>query len=325
MKHYIHLIYVLIALALFSCSSSESEEPTVTPPASEEPSVTPPASTKWTFSYTLPNKESQNTRVSGSDFQFDQLDAATRVGLFCIKSNGSYYLQNQEFKAGDDGTTLVRVDGKETDKLSDKCKIIAYAPYSNSTAFASSVPEGVTFPVQLDQTTTEGLIASDLLWAEADADELVDNVDIDFRRVLPRWVIKISIGGGLQPKDFLGATFAIYNIRRQIGFNVKTGETDGAPSGYNIIKFLNIETIDESGEGANFVGTVIVPPQNSSACYLQIVFKDGVKLYFKFNPTEFKQGRQYHSDVQLTGYPNNIQADIKSWDEEDYNGFIKSE
>lgn len=318
MKHCINIIYALLAFVLFSCSST-SEEPSVTPPAGEEPSVTPTVSTKWTFHYSLPAKDSQATRAAGDEFQLEQLDKSNFVGLFCVKSDGTFHFDNLKYKAGDEGT-LVPDEGVETpDKPSSNCKIIACAPYGEN---FQSLKENITFPVKLDQTTSDGLMASDLLWGEADADVQLNDVDIRFQRVLPRWMLTITIGGGLQPKDFQGATIGIYKVLTQVGFNAKTGETDGNPSEQGNIDFLKIA---DGNQAEQFVGTVMLPPQTDRTCYLRIIFKDGVKLYFKFAPTDFKQGRLYYSDVQLTGYPNNIKAEIKSWEEENYNGYIKGE
>lgn len=320
MKHHIHILCALLFPVLLSCSST-GDDPIVTPgdQPSEKPDVTPPTSTKWTFNYTLPTQESEGTRAVGSDIQQSQLDANNRVGLFCMKSNNSFYFDNLKYKDGTEGKLIPDEGVEAPDIYTGECKIIACAPYSEN---FKSLPEDLTFPVQLDQTTTEGLIASDLLWAETDADAQVDEVDIQLRRVLPRWVLTVTIGGGLQPEDFQGATFAIYKVLTQVGFNAKTGQTDGNPTEQSNISFLKIP---QDNEATTFVGTVILPPQERSACYLQVIFKDGVKLYFKFKPTVFKQGKRYYSDIQLTGYPDHIQATIKSWEEENHNGYITSE
>lgn len=326
MKHYINIIYALLALVLFSCSSANEEQDTVvTPPASDEPAVTPPtpASTKWTFSYTLSNKDSERTRAADSTIQFRELDERNRVGLFCVKkSDNSLFadFDNLKYKPCDNG--MLEPDGISTpNKPKDECKIIAYAPYS--TAFDGFPNSNITFSVQKDQTSAENLIASDLLWGEADADAMTDNVDIDFRRALTRWVLTISIGDGLQPKDFQGATFAIYRIKTQVDFNIQTGKPDGDATGKNgIIQFLDIA---EDNVASKFIGTIMIPPQTCNPCYLQIIFKDGVERYFKFDPFVFKQGKHYYSYIHLASFANNIQANIKSWEENNIIGSITSE
>lgn len=328
MKHCINYILALLFPVLLSCSSASDEtvvkpieppQPTPVDPLQPTPDVTPPASTKWTFYYALPTKDEGETRAVGSDIQFDQLDASNRVGLFCLKSNGTFYFDNLKYKGSSDGT-LVPDEGVEApNKYSGQCKIIACAPYSED---FKSLPENITFPVQLDQTTSEGLIASDLLWAEADADALLDNIEIEFQRIFPRWVLTVTIGGGLRPEDFQGATLAIYNVKKQIAFNAKTGQTEGNPTKSSIIQFLKIA---DDNAASSFTGTVLLPPQNSKSCYLQVVFKDGVELYFNFDPTVFQQGKRYYSDIQLTGYPNDIKANIKSWEEENHEGYIRQE
>lgn len=320
MKHHINILYALLFPLFLSCSSTSGEAivPPVDPP-SPTPDVTPPASTKWTFNYSLPTQEAAGTRAIGSDIQFTQLDASNRVGLFCLNNNDTFHFDNLKYKDGTDGT-LVPDEGVDApDKYSGQCKIIACAPYSED---FKSLPENITFPVQLDQTTTEGLIASDLLWAEADADAQLDNIEIEFQRVLPRWVLTVSIAGGLRSEDFQGATFAIYNVRKQIGFNARTGETDGNPAEYSIIEYLKIA---DDNAASSFRGTVLLPPQECKNTYLQVIFKDGVELYFKFAPTVFQQGKRYYSDIQLTGYPNDIKANIKSWEEEKHEGYIRQE
>lgn len=320
MKHHVNLLYALLFPLFLSCSSTSDETivPPIDPP-SPTPDVTPPASTKWTFNYSLPTQETTATRAIGSDIQFTQLDASNRVGLFCLKSNGTFYFDNLKYKDGADGR-LVPDEGVDApNKYSGQCKIIACAPYSD--AF-KSLPENITFPVQLDQTTTEGLIASDLLWSEAEVDDQADNVELEFQRVFPRWVLTVSIGGGLQPEDFQGTTLAVYKVLTQIGFNAKTGQTDSNATEQANISFLKIA---DDNTSSTFVGTVIIPPQKRDACYLQIIFKDGVKRYFKFDPTVFQQGKRYYSDIQLTGYPNDIKANIKSWEEENHEGYIRQE
>lgn len=327
MKHYINFIYALLALVLFACSSAnEEQEPVVTPPKGDEPAVTPPttpASTKWTFSYTLPAKDSEETRAAGSAIQFDELDARNRVGLFCVKkSDNSLYsnFNNLRYKPSDNGT-LEQDSIPTPDKPKDECKIIAYAPYS--TDFNGFPNDNITFSVPKDQTSDENLIVSDLLWCETDADAMTDNVDITFKRILPRWVLTITIADGLKPEDFNNAVFAIYNVKRQIGFNVQTGKTDGNPTGKSaVLKFLNI---DKDNKDSKFVGTVILPPQQADACYLRVVFNDGVTYFFKFVPFAFKEGKRYYSNIKLVGFPNDLRAEIKSWEENNINGTITSE
>lgn len=327
MKHYINFIYALLALVLFACSSAnEEQEPVVTPPKGDEPAVTPPTTTskKWTFSYTLPTKDSGETRAEGGTVQFDELDAQNRVGLFCVKKIDNTLFSdfnNLKYKPADGGTLVRDGDGATTpDKPEGECKIIAYAPY-NSTDFNSFPKDNIIFRVQKNQISADSLLVSDLLWSETDADAMTDNVNINFKRVLIRWVLTITIADGLQPKDFQDAVFSIYNIKREVKFNVQTGNIDGDPVGDNtVIKFLKIDK-----EDSKFVGTVIFPPQSITACYLRVVFKDGVKYYFKFDPFVFRQGKYYYSNIQLTGYPNNIQANIKSWEENNIIGTITSE
>lgn len=323
MKYNINFIYVLLFPVLFSCSSA-GDEPSVTPPSGGEPTVTPPTSTKWTFSYSLSDKGTDGTRAAGSNVQFDQLAENTRVGLFCVQSDGTLNsgFNNLKYKPTVD-KTLEPDEGVEApSKPSGECKIIACAPYSE--AFAS-LPEELSFSVKSDQTTDANLIASDLLWAETDVDEQVTNVDIDFQRILPRWVLKISISGQLKPSDFQGATFAIFRIKSQTEFNANTGKVASEASGKNgIIPFLTVDALN-ANTASEFVGTVIIPPQTSDACYLQIVFRDGVERYFKFNPIVFRQGKRYYSEIQLASYNNELQADIKSWEENNIIGFITSE
>ena len=170
--------------------------------------------------------------------------------------------------------------------------VTAYHPYH-----ADWTGTNHTFAVETDQTTDEGYLNSDLLWAQATASASDAPVDLNFTHRLAKVNVTLT-SDDLTDLSHIG--ISICGTHLSAGFNPTTGLLGSASGNVADIK-ASVTT-----ETAHTASAVIIPQTVGQGTKFVKITYDG-RDYFHTMPdtVEFKSGRSYHFQLKLSVKNNN--------------------
>lgn len=218
--------------------------------------------------------EMSTTRSAGDDPQNDKIAENVKVGVFAAKANSNTdFLTNgtNNSLTSDGNNGLTFDDSKEiyfpTD-ASEKIDIYGYAPY-NSEWTTLGVQN---FTVSKDQSTKEGYLASDLLWATPleDQGNSEDSYTLPFTHKLCKIIIKIDNQriSGDKAISLKGAKVYVRNTKTSTTINLADG-TMGTASNVATITAAEFAEADiTTAETTNYESasaSIIIPEQTLSA------------------------------------------------------------
>lgn len=224
----------------------------------------------------------QTTR-STEDLQSTQINSGVTVGVFGL--SGENTITN-----GDNASYIVEGSGNlqaSTSTMSwpesGSLTIYAYAPYQESWNDVSTTK---TFMVAADQSTDEGYLASDLLYASASASSY-STINMSFAHKLARLIITLNTNSALSK-----ATVKVMNTKPAATFTLTDGSIGEATGDATTITVGS--NIALSANGSTTLYAVIIP-QTIPANTTLVEVTDGMETW-KYNfstATTFESGKSY--------------------------------
>ena len=256
----------------------------------------------------LTSEITPTSRVTSLEYQSTQLVQGQQVGV-TIKNAKSTH-NNIAWTAGADGT--LTNTGETVYYGKQAADITAYHPYNAEWAGTSHA-----FSVNTDQSTNEGYLASDLLWATASATKTESPVALTFTHKLAKINVTLQ---STDITDLSDATISICGTNIATNFNPATGDLSAATT-------ANVQDIKAgvTTTGVLTASAIVVPQTVSSGTKLIKVSHGSKTFYYTLTANkELKSG--YSHNYTLTVKEKEIELKLKSeniidWnDEENING-----
>lgn len=225
-----------------------------------------------------------STRVPGEGLQSTRIAGGRTLGVTITGAQSAH--ANAAWTAGEDGS-LIPVEEKVKWGDTD-IGIVAYHPYD-----AGWTGSAHTFTVRTDQSTEEGYLSSDLLWATATAFPADQPVKLDFTHKLSKLTVTLSSD---DIDDLSGAEIRVCATRVSAGFNPLSGAlADAAGS----VEEINAGSLTES---LSTVSAIVVPQKVKAGSELiKIVHAGKEYKYTLLEDMTFKSGYSYHWVLKILG------------------------
>lgn len=165
--------------------------------------------------------------------------------------------------------------------------VTAYHPYH-----AGWTGTNHTFAVQTDQSTDEGYLNSDLLWAQATASASDAPVGLNFTHRLAKVNITLT-SDDLTDLSHIG--ISICGTHLSAGFNPSTGVLSPANG---VVADIKASVTTETAH----TGSAVIIPQSmgKGTKFVKITYENKDYYYTLSDAVEFKSGRSYHFQLKLS-------------------------
>ena len=257
----LNLFAIVAIVAIFTACTNESTE--LLPSESE---------------IKLTSEITPTSRVTSLEYQSTQIVQGQQVGV-TIKNAKSGH-NNIAWTAGADGS--LTNTGETVYYGNGTATITAYHPFNDAWTGTNH-----TFSVNTDQSSDEGYLASDLLWATATATKTESPVALTFTHKLAKINVTLTSTDITELSD---AIISICGTNIATNFNPQTGELSTATT-------ANVQEIKAGVTTANaFTSSAIVVPQTIEAGTKFIKVSHGNKTFYYTLPAEkeFKSGYSYN-------------------------------
>ena len=267
---------VVCALALVGCSS---EDDSMLAGGSDERDIN--------LTSTL---EKVQTRTM-TELQTNQLNTSVRVGGFGVSggatvkygNNNQYHVQNSgALKAKSKEMIWPQDDGAKVD-------IYAYAPYQKGWTYDGDN----SFSVSTDQTTDEGYLASDLLYAAAKGEtRQSDAVSLNFAHQMSRINITVK-KTSTSNIDLTKAAVYLTGSRISATFRPETGSLDNVSGTAPDIKVADNINATPTRDAAAY--GIIIPQKLQAGMKFVKIVADTLELYARLgSDITFEKGKSYN-------------------------------
>lgn len=222
------------------------------------------------------------SRVTDQSLQSTQIVEGQQVGITITGANTAH--ENVVWlvgKAGSLTNTGSNVYWDTTD-----ITIMAYHPYH-----ANWTENNYTFSVNTDQSTDDGYLNSDLLWAKTTSSPSNNPTELSFSHKLSKINVTLINDGN---EDMSNATITICGTNISTGFNTQTGEL------YSVTK--NIADIKASVTTENsYTASAIIVPQTieQGTKFIRINLGDVDYHYTLSEDHVFESGQVYHFTLEV--------------------------
>ncbi len=230
----------------------------------------------------LTSKISSTSRVTDQSLQSTQIVEGQQVGVTITEAESAH--ENVAWLVGKNGSltnTGANVYWGATDVI-----ITAYHPYC-----ADWTGSNHTFSVNTDQSTDEGYLNSDLLWAKTTASPTNNPVALKFTHKLSKINVTLINDGN---EDMSNATITICGTNISTGFNPDTGEL------YAVTESIADIKASVTTESAYTASAIIVPQtMEQGTKFIKITLGD--KDYHYTLPEEqvFESGQAYGFTIKV--------------------------
>ena len=251
------------------------------------------------------------SRVTSLEYQSTQIEQGQQVGVTIKKAKSTH--NNVAWTAGADGT--LTNTGETVYYGNETATITAYHPYNAKWAETSHA-----FSVNTDQSTNEGYLNSDLLWATASATKTETPVALTFMHKLAKINVTLQ---STDITDLSNATISICGTNIATNFNPTTGELSAATANVQEIK-AGVTTT-----GVYTASAIVIPQTISSGTKLIKVSLGSKTFYYTLTANkELKSG--YSHNYTLTVKEKEIELKLKSenitdWEKEMCEGDLEEE
>lgn len=225
---------------------------------------------------------SSTSRVTDQSLQSTQIVEGQQVGVTITEAESAH--ENVAWLVGKNGSltnTGANVYWGATDVI-----ITAYHPYC-----ADWTGSNHTFSVDTDQSTDEGYLNSDLLWAKTTASPTNNPVALKFTHKLSKINVTLINDGN---EDMSNATITICGTNISTGFNPDTGEL------YAVTESIADIKASVTTESAYTASAIIVPQtMEQGTKFIKITLGD--KDYHYTLPEEqvFESGQAYEFTIKV--------------------------
>ena len=280
--------WVLMALASFSACTNDAEEV-----LAQESEI------KLTSEITP-------SRVTNQELQSTQIVPGQKVGVTITGAKSEH--KNVAWTAGENG--VLTNTGDAVYYGNDQATITAYHPFN-----ANWTSESHTFTVATDQSTNNGYLNSDLLWATATSTKTAASIALTFTHKLAK--INVTLKSD-DITDLSNATINICNTNISTLFDNLTGELSTASSNVQEIK-AGVTTTT-----AYTASAIIIPQELESGTKFIKVTHNNKNFYYTLSAKkEFKSGYSYSYTLNVK--ENKVEIDVESdnitdWTDEEATG-----
>ena len=171
--------------------------------------------------------------------------------------------------------------------------IVAYSPSS----------AGETFTIHSNQTSLEGYLASDLVFASA-ADKAKSNtaVPLQFEHKMAKIIITVTAGAGVSTIEDV----TLQNVLPEVAFNQSTGVVSSATGTAMSVAVVQNNTTSKG------VGAAAIPAQAIDGNLLTVKTNLGTATY-AVNSKVFNAGRVYKLNISVNRAAVNATTQITGW------------
>ena len=253
------------------------------------------------------------SRVTALNCQSTQIVEGQKVGVTITGASSAH--NNVAWTAGADGS-LTNGGAAIYYKGNNQTNVTAYHPYNNTWTGTNHV-----FSVSKDQSTNEGYLASDLLWARNTSDKADEVVPLTFEHKLAKVAVKLVMDN--PAADLNGITIYICGTKTSTNFN----PIDGILSEYTS---ATVEEIKAGVTAANaYTASAIVVPQTLPAGTRFIRIVQGNKVYsysIGSEGKELKSGYTHQYTLTVKGSELKlVTGSMEDWKMEDNEGVINEQ
>ena len=222
------------------------------------------------------------SRVAGQGLQSTQIAEGQPLGITIAGSQNGQ--ANAEWVAGKNGSLTPK--GEKVLWGDTDITITAYHPYN------AGWKDGVqSFTVKTDQSTEDGYLNSDLLWATATASPTDLPVNLKFMHKLAKISVTLTSDDF---DDLSGAEVSICGTGVSGDFNTATGEFLGVNGAVYDIKAGSVTV------SVSTVSAIIIPTSKTiGECLIKITYAGKDYHYVTSKSMEFKSGYSYHYTLKL--------------------------
>ena len=237
------------------------------------------------------------TRAVDQNLQSTQIESGVQVGVYV--TSGGQLIEN-----GDNNRLTATGNGSFTGETmffpeEGTVSVYAYAPYN--AAWTGSQGTERTFTVPIDQSTSEGYLAADLMSGMPvggnsfgkDAEE----IQLQFTHKLTK--LNINFNTGDTGLDLKGATVSVLNVMPTTTFTVSTGAIGSAQGNATEIKAAVF-----AKDATAFTASAIFVPQavDNSVPFVRVTLADGTGYDAKLAElTDFAGSTKYNYTMNFTG------------------------
>ena len=234
------------------------------------------------------------SRVTSLEYQSTQIVSGQQVGV-TIKNAKSIH-NNIAWTAGADGT--LTNTGETVYYGNQAADITTYHPYN-----AGWTETSHAFSVNTDQSTNEGYLASDLLWATASATKTESPVALTFTHKLAKINVALT---STDITDLSDATISICGTNIATNFNPQTGDLSAATT-------ANIQEIKAGVTTTGiYTASAIVVPQSVANGTKLIKVSHGTKTFYYTLAADKELKSGYSHNFTLTVKEREIELKLKS-------------
>lgn len=222
------------------------------------------------------------SRIAGQGLQSTLIAEGQHLGVTIAGAKNGQ--TNAEWVAGENGSLIPK--GEKVLWGDTDITITAYHPYN------AEWKDGVqNFTVKTDQSTEEGYLDSDLLWATATASPTDLPVNLKFMHKLAKISVTLTSNDF---DDLSGAEVSICGTGVSGDFNPATGEFLGVNGSVYDIKAGSIT------ESVSTVSAIIIPTSMAIGERLVKIAYAGKDYHYVISKSmEFKSGYSYHYTLKL--------------------------
>lgn len=236
--------------------------------------------------------------------------AGVYVAYGNLKATGNYVNNvplTSDGKGGwTSGTTL---KWKSTD---ESANFFAYAPYNAAIQDAL----GVMVSTQLDQTTEEGLVASDFLWESRGISPSNEYPKLSLHHQFSRLIVNVAAGSGFTEDELKQGSLSVRvkNVYVNARFRLSDGRIDVGNT---------LGTIRAFKEGPLTYSAIVIPQEQGNSSIAVVWNNTEYPVTLGRN---YDRGKQYQLTATLRKTSGGgIQITIGGWDDtgEDYGGTVE--
>lgn len=226
--------------------------------------------------------EIASSRVSALDCQSTQIAVGRQVGVTIIGAKSKH--ENVVWLAGKGGA--LANTGADVFWNTTDATITAYHPYHTSWTGSNQV-----FSVNTDQSSDEGYLDSDLLWASTTASPSDHPVALEFTHKLTKICVILSSD---DIADLSNAILTICGTNISTGFNPETGALTAVDGKVADIK-MSVTT------STAYTGAAIIVPQKvvNGTKFVKVTYMGYDYDYLLSADMDFKPGRSYTFSLKM--------------------------
>lgn len=276
-KLYTVFAAMTVVTALMGCSSDDADSISITQSGGERP-------------ITLTSTMGMSMTRAVTELQTNKINTSVVVGAFGITgdkavTNGT----NNQYEVDSSGDlTALDKEMRWPKDANAKVSIYAYAPYQ--VGWSSNAANA--FTVSTDQSSNEGYLKSDLIYATAKDQEWTKSaISLNFKHELARINVTVKKGEDSQ-YDVSSSNIYITNTKPGTTLNPSTGDLGEATGSATAIKIAGGIEIEST---TKVYGIIVPQTLKANTKFVKIETKDGKTLTAKLSDdVNFEIGKSYN-------------------------------